>query len=341
MRKLAIIADDLTGALDAAAPFARAANGVVVATEPAQFGAAIRSGADVVAVSTRSREISAEAARQRVARVLTEVPDNWQIFKKIDSRLKGNLAAELEPFGQAPLLVCPAIPELGRRVMAGQLTGDGVAVPIDIRARLELAGARAAVPDAATLDDMAAAIVQAADRVVLVGARGLAQALAQVIGLAPAKPPPPPPVPFCIAVGSHDPITLRQVAELQRERPDLVVAKAPSGIFSAGETPNWTAVALLQATPGPDLPAQEVARNFARGAAGWLGAAHSMLLTGGATAEAILDALHISLLTVEGEVLPGMPYCQGGGKVIITKSGGFGEPGALAQLARRAEMQEA
>ena len=55
---LAIIADDLTGALDTAAPFAASPRGVAVASRPGALAAALAADADVVAVSTRSREIA-------------------------------------------------------------------------------------------------------------------------------------------------------------------------------------------------------------------------------------------------------------------------------------------
>ena len=70
-------------------------------------------------------------------------------------------------------------------------------------------------------------------------------------------------------------------------------------------------------------------------------AADSLVLTGGATAEAVLDALGVYLLDLEGEVLPGLPLSRGEGWRIVTKSGGFGTADTLADLVdgRRAEAE--
>ena len=111
---LAIVADDLTGALDAAAPFARIAGGVLAATGPDALGPALAAEPAVLAVSTRSREVSAATARDRVAQVLAALPVGTRIVKKIDSRLKGHVAAELSALEFRRMLVAPAIPDFGR-----------------------------------------------------------------------------------------------------------------------------------------------------------------------------------------------------------------------------------
>ena len=67
MTRLAVLADDLTGALDAAAPFAARGITTVVALGLDGLDAALASGADVVGVSTDSREIVPDAARAAVA----------------------------------------------------------------------------------------------------------------------------------------------------------------------------------------------------------------------------------------------------------------------------------
>lgn len=340
MLKLVIIADDLTGALDAAAPFSGISGGVVVATRLDALKDALRSGAGVVAVSTRSREIPAEEARSHVAAAMAMLPQAVRLFKKIDSRLKGNIGAELAPFGPRPLLVSPAIPDLGRSVLDGYLQGVGVADRIAVRSRLGVAGDAAKIPEVACQADLLEAVRKTDRGTVLVGARGLAQALAQHMGVRSVPVSMPLPVPFCIVVGSTDPITLQQVAALRSERPDLDQAAAPAGRLAQRDAP-LTPLTLLQVVPGPDRPAEGVARDFAAGAKGWLTDARSMLLTGGATAEAQLDALQVDVLTVEGEILPGMPYCRAGKQIVITKSGGFGDADTLVRLADISEKQEA
>ena len=158
--RLAIVADDLTGALDSAAAFAAVPGGVAVATGPAALASALAAGPGVVAVSTGSREIAADAARDRVARVLSALPPGVRVFKKIDSRLKGNIAAELSALPGA-LLAAPAIPEFGRIVQAGRLSGFGVDLPLDVAAALGAEAARATIPDTVDAAGMAAALAAA------------------------------------------------------------------------------------------------------------------------------------------------------------------------------------
>ena len=98
--RIAVVADDLTGALDALGPFAEAGMRCVVVTTPAHLAAAFGRDAQVIAVCTNSRELQPEAAARLgrgMAAALRFVP---VVFKKIDSRLKGNIAAEVLALAQ-------------------------------------------------------------------------------------------------------------------------------------------------------------------------------------------------------------------------------------------------
>ena len=57
------------------------------------------------------------------------------------------------------------------------------------------------------------------------------------------------------------------------------------------------------------------------------------LLTGGATAEAVLRHRAVPYLTIRGECLPGLVASDAGGLTIVTKSGGFGTDDSLIRLA--------
>ena len=331
MLHLAIIADDLTGALDAAAPFAGMDGGVAVATGPETLGAALAMSPGVVSVSTRSREVDAEEAGRRVARVLAALPESVRLFKKVDSRLKGNIASEVAVFGDRPLLVAPAIPEFGRIVRNGQLQGFGIDIPLSVRSRLGAAAERATVPDTATAEDMRHALRNANAGTVLVGARGLASAIAASLGIASPPRPGLLPGPICLAVGSTDPITLAQVGQLVGVA-DVVHVRAPAGRVPDAPAGGTSPVTLLQIVGAPHGDQKEVSRSFATGAAPWLAQSGTIILTGGATAEACLDALGTDVLRVTGEILPGLPLSVGGGRTIVTKSGGFGEADCLLRL---------
>ena len=71
--RLAIVADDLTGALDTATPFALAGLKVVVAVSVDGVEDAIATKADVVAVNTASRALDATAAVESVARAMAAI----------------------------------------------------------------------------------------------------------------------------------------------------------------------------------------------------------------------------------------------------------------------------
>ena len=122
-----IIADDLSGACDAGALFAgRGPVGVFVAPElpDARWPAA--------AVDTESRALPPAAAAERVRRAADGLEarlGGGRIFKKLDSTVRGPVAAELDALmgasGARTALVCPAFPAQGRTVRDGVLSVFG------------------------------------------------------------------------------------------------------------------------------------------------------------------------------------------------------------------------
>jgi len=342
-----MVADDLTGALDAAAPFALRGLRTLVVPSLEHLPAALPAGVEVLCVNTASREIpAAEAARRAGAaaawlmRLAPRV-----VFKKVDSRLKGHLPAEiaavLAATGRSRALVAPAIPDLGRRVEDGCLVGLGVPEPVSVAAAC--AGLPAETPDTrsdADLDVLAARLLAEGDALVAVGARGLAAALARTW---PARPAPVPPLPLArpalIAIGSRDPITRGQVAHYRTQaRPgELCHLPAPNGAVPAGSA---APVTLVTAEPGPaEEPPAAVAARFAEGLSGHV-RSHppaSLLISGGETAFALLTRLGVDVIEVGGEALPGVPFAHasiaGRTVLLLTKSGGFGGPETISILA--------
>lgn len=112
-----IIADDLTGALDSAVAFAQ--QGV---STRATLSMEALSASPVVAVNTDSRDDEEGLARKKVSAVVDAYP-NRRIFKKIDSTLRGNFAAELVEVlrvsGCKRAIVAPAFPAAGRTTEGG------------------------------------------------------------------------------------------------------------------------------------------------------------------------------------------------------------------------------
>jgi len=229
---LCIIADDLTGAFDAAAPFAARGQSVVVALHPGALAKALSFKCDVVAVSTQSREISPHEAASRVAGIAASLPAGVRLFKKVDSRLKGNVGSELTALAPKHLLVAPAIPEFGRIVHNGYVSGFGIDKPISVADILGELGKVADVPDVSSAAEMQAALMAAPSDALLAGARGLAEAMAVVMtGRAEKRLVPKPVGRVLMVVGSRDPITLTQVAAL-RAHGGVDWHGAPNGVMT-------------------------------------------------------------------------------------------------------------
>lgn len=337
----ALISDDLTGALDSAAPFALMGWRTVVATGLESLGRALQSQADVVAVSLNSREIDSFEAGKRAreaSQLLVHVP---KIFKKIDSRMKGHVVAETAEIAAVRsvrhIVVCPAIPELGRCVIRGHVIGHGIDQPIPVRLPLQ-GGIEVACPDASSDADLAV-VVANSDAGLLVGARGMASALARSIGSPPGRVGQTQSLDFPITfvVGSTDPTTLEQVAYLRAAYPSACWVGAPDGV--ARPTDTSSDITIIQALPGEGADGATVAARLAKAVkSDYVAGRKTVLATGGETASACLREMGAGVLLLIGEAQVGMPISlpldMSEAPYIITKSGGFGDPECLAGLVR-------
>jgi len=132
--RIVIIADDLTGALDSAAPFAKRGLVTRVAALPATgrvSGAESLHDARVIAVNTESRHLEPAAAAEAVRRAVLDYAAGAAIlFKKVDSTLRGNVASEtvaaLEASARRNVIFAPAFPAQGRVTRAGVVYVHGV-----------------------------------------------------------------------------------------------------------------------------------------------------------------------------------------------------------------------
>jgi uncharacterized protein YgbK (DUF1537 family) len=160
-----ILADDLTGAADAAVALAGSALEAQVILD---FAAAARATAKVMSVDLNTRAMAqADAAATVVRATAAWIGSGRQVFKKVDSMLRGHIGAELAALcrglraahGQAlvpPLLciVAPAHPTLGRTVEGGRLSVHGVpaaAQAVPLADDLASFGLACAALDVATL----------------------------------------------------------------------------------------------------------------------------------------------------------------------------------------------
>ena len=142
-----LIADDLTGACDAAVHFAAAGFPTFVPLAPE----CPRGETRVLAFSSESRDIDPAAVPSRMlpfaAAARAHAPH--VLFKKIDSTLRGNTALEiiaaLNAFDCDAAVINPAFPAMGRVVEAGylRLTNDAAFEPVEVAAWLRASGATA------------------------------------------------------------------------------------------------------------------------------------------------------------------------------------------------------
>jgi D-threonate/D-erythronate kinase len=127
--KIAIIADDLTGAMDAAAPFAKRGAHTRVLFSDNPTSEELLNAPEVLARTTDSRHLDPVRAIQRVHQALSDLEDRMP-FKKIDSTLRGNVVPEtlavLEATGRRHLLITPAFPGQGRVLRGGEVFIHGV-----------------------------------------------------------------------------------------------------------------------------------------------------------------------------------------------------------------------
>lgn len=334
---LLIFADDLTGALDAAAPFAGRGLATEVAIGLDGVRAALADAPAVLSVNLGCRDGEADKARRRTQELLGLVPADTVLFKKIDSRLKGHIAAEMDAISYRHALVAPAIPDFGRVVIGGAVSGFGVEAAIPVHERLGGHGGRCTIPDTRSQGDIreALAAAQAEGADLLVGARGLAEALAEAM-TAQAVPEAAiiPPGRGLFVIGSRDPITVEQIDVLKSVGPVSIV-EAPNGVMPR-HTDDGAGLTLVQATQGKEnLSPLAVSERLAEGVVPHLTAsAARLLLSGGATAEAVLRAMGVSRLRLAGECLPGLGVGWSGDQCIIAKSGGFGQADTLKRIGK-------
>ncbi|NBI50741.1 four-carbon acid sugar kinase family protein [Burkholderia sp. ISTR5] len=141
---LLIVADDLSGAADCAIAFAAAGRRTVVSLD----ASAPARPAAVLAVDTDTRRLApAEAARRAADAWRAQRAPGRRLYKKIDSTLRGNWAAEVAALAAlaGSAIVAPAFPATGRGVIDGRVLVRGVPLEDTETWQLEHAGRDAAL----------------------------------------------------------------------------------------------------------------------------------------------------------------------------------------------------
>ena len=137
MERALVIADDLTGAAELAAFVATTERPARVTWPPFvhESWCAPAAGAPSLVIDTESRNLTAAAARDRLAPIVRDLPREWLsgiVYKKIDSTLRGPIREEItllhDLAGLGPVVAAPAYPRMGRTTRGGMQYLQGVAV---------------------------------------------------------------------------------------------------------------------------------------------------------------------------------------------------------------------
>jgi uncharacterized protein YgbK (DUF1537 family) len=341
------LADDATGALETGAKFA--AQGIEAAVVFRSWPDSVEPPQAVV-VDTETRHVEANAAAS-IVRCLAERAVGQRvpyIYKKTDSTIRGNIAAELDALAQVfgkPVLYAPAYPELGRTVRDGRLFVDGVPVtqtafardaqnPVHCDSVLELVRSipSVTVRDASTVSDMEELACEAAARRCLAaGPGGFAGAWARHLPVERHFESTIPRCARCLVInGSMHPAAADQIR--QAAIPVLAVNTAThKAIVRALDHEPWVTIttpAGAEAVP----PLQTLAASARR----VMPLIDGLVVFGGDTTISVLDALRIESVRSCGEVLPGVAASifqhANRERLLVTKAGGFGGRDTLEQI---------
>ena len=357
------LADDLSGALDAAAAFHRAGRVVCVPLDPADWTAA--EPGEITGLSTETRNAPPAAAANAVAAAIARGRKLGArlIYKKIDSTLRGPVAAELAAvLGALPdtrLLFAPANPAVGRTVRDGMLLvhgrpvhetefgSDPVSPVRESRLPALLAGlpeGQVDIPDTADTADLDRVVNDQMTRGgpwVAVGSGALARPVAAKLTsarTAPAvekAPPTPARGPVLFLGGSAHALNRRQAARLWSTRNvplhefnladsvDTFAAKVAASLRD-----RKAASVLVAPARGDSTLIRDRLTAVAAAALAATGTAR-VFATGGETARSLCVALGVRSLRFEAELEPGLAAASGEGPRgplrLAVKPGGFGD----------------
>jgi uncharacterized protein YgbK (DUF1537 family) len=306
-----LLADDATGALECGSILASAGKQVRLWLRP--------EPPDVIegylVADTETRHLSPGEAAGRITRWVSA--SEGLVYKKTDSALRGNIAAELTALHQSagwPIHYVPAYPALGRTVIGGRLYVHGTPLHLSDFARDPHHPARTsvvgeAVPapgvvihDAATNADLASIAASLRKIQTPFHLAGPAGFLRHWIASA---------FTWLIVCGSLHPASRRQARR---------AAEAGLTVLATPAEPEPRAMERLI-----ERAADHVRRNAPGG----------VIVFGGETAFALWRALEVDNFQLLPEVLPGVAACRAGETVFVTKAGGFGDDGLVDQVIGR------
>jgi uncharacterized protein YgbK (DUF1537 family) len=363
MSAVRILADDLTGALDTAGCFANSGSAL-----PVVFDAAHLPESESFAVSTGSRDIAESEVAERMERFLSVFDTHDSIaFKKIDSLLRGHIAAEIAHIVRHSdfhsVVIAAAFPALDRitrdgrqwaklagddrqRMVGPDLRSDFARFGIDLRLGLPDA-AQAGSPqvfmaDAQTDGDLKAIVdsCRRAGRLLWCGSAGLAESLVGArrgpVGLAAKR--------MLIICGTRHPVASLQVEQLgAKDRSGVLSIQSGYDAENAIEFVNdrlrsgtWTALSADFPQMHPEEARASFA-NLAKKILPKLDRPDALLVMGGDTLQLCCDVLGARELTVRGLLVTGIPVSEfhdgdWKGLTVVSKSGAFGPAETLCDV---------
>jgi len=370
--RIAVIADDLTGALDTGVQFTQWGYTTQLIDSPE------KATAEVIIINTDTRNKPTSEAYKKTYTVAEKL-DVDLVYKKTDSTLRGNpgpeLQAILDALSEEKAVFTPTYPPTGRRVKNGHLYVNEKPIteteyiteyrnktsyipdilktktPIHV---IEYPGdplkAGINVFDSETENDLN--LIASHQTRVMAGSAGLADAICQRL-----RDPPP----VLSIVGSIRAETRAQI-NLLRDRlgaalipldtigalkgtPQEVIQEAEAALSQGRDTVIMSSISpdIIEYTWSEarrlNLSANEVERRITKALAEAAEALlyqslSGLIITGGATALAVKTRLKIENIMILDEVQPGIPVLRLDNIPAITKAGGFGQPDALIQATK-------
>lgn len=338
---ITVLADDLSGAAEVAGVFLDRAT--LLSLRLNAFGSLAAPG--VVIADLNTRAMAEEDAVRAIRRALAQVPADILVIKKIDSLLRGHIAGEVAVLAErGPVVVAAALPALGRTVCDGVLhVGE-----TPLRRLADLFAdqpTEVTICDAATDEDLDA-VVSASMRipdVQLVGSSALAAAVARTLpaGRLPVAPPRSSKTVLTV-VGTAAAVAAGQVAALVADdaRPITVDARAllhdkadPEPLQRALNRGSAVVTIGGVVEPAESQSVSAALGHFIANAA----AQHrpDLILTGGETARAVVDAIGLDTLRPIHEIHHGaVASVASDGRRVVTRPGSFGDADSLVTIAR-------
>jgi len=372
--RIAVIADDLTGALDTGVQFRQWGYTVQLTDTPEN------SAAEVTIVNTDTRNKTPQQAYQATYSAAIKLRDRTIIYKKTDSTLRGNpgpeLQAVLDATGETRAILSPTYPPTQRRVIDGHLyIAEKPITETEyiheysrktsyIPEILETETPIHTVKDPADAPETGITVIDseterdllrisAKHTRIMAGSAGLADALCQTL-----RNPPP----VLTVIGSTRTETRRQAERLverlgavsipldaikvlnripQNETVQTAVNALENGldvILCSAPTPEVIEVTRAEAKRLCITPQEletRIMTALAEATESLLTQSLSgIVITGGATALAVTERLGTREIEILDEVQPGVPVLRLDQIPAVTKAGGFGQPDTLIQATK-------